>query len=124
VKKTDADYPEAIWAATEIVKDRARQRSTIQYGELSEELARRGYQVSPHGDLMRQLLSDMSTLGNEDGTRGMLSALVVTRDFGIPAMGFFEFAAQPPFSRVLRGDRLWESERDRVWEEYATPPSE
>ncbi|MHA6759819.1 hypothetical protein [Streptacidiphilus sp. PAMC 29251] len=120
MRKTDPDYPEAIFATVDILKECARQRRTIEYGELSDLLARRKFRISPHGDLMRYLLSDASTLNNEDGSRGMLSALVVTRDFGVPAVGFFEFAAQPPFSRTLRGDRLWLHERDRVWADHAT----
>jgi hypothetical protein len=120
VRKTDPDYPEAIYAAVEILKECAQQRRTIEYDELSDLLAQWRFRVAPHGEVMRFLLSDVSTLGNEDGSRGMLSALVVTRDFGVPAVSFFESAAQPPFSRPLRGHRLWLTERDRVWSDYAS----
>ncbi|KIZ16815.1 hypothetical protein [Streptomyces natalensis] len=118
MKRSDPVYLDAVDAAARIVRERARERRTIKYGELSAALRQDGYDVSPHGDVMRYLLADVSRLDNPDGRLPMLSALVVTQGFGVPAEGFYELAAQPPFSRGRQGGRMWENERDAVWKAH------
>lgn len=125
MKKTDARYPDAVAATVEILRAWARAGlpdTPKTYTDLSEALRRRNFKdIPPHGGIMTYLLEDASLWDNEDGGRPMLSALVTSKQLGMPAIGFFELAARPPFSRPLQGTELWESERDAVYADFAQP---
>ncbi|MFJ1879098.1 hypothetical protein [Streptomyces chartreusis] len=49
----DPEYPAAIEAAVEILRERARRGQTITYGEMSAELAAQGFDsIPPHRGVM------------------------------------------------------------------------
>ncbi|GGV06354.1 hypothetical protein GCM10010495_18130 [Kitasatospora herbaricolor] len=125
MKKTDAGYPDALAATVQILRAWAaegREATPKTYTDLSSALRERNVRdVPPHGGIMPHLLEDASLWENEDGRRPMLSALVTSKELGMPSIGFFELAARSPFSRPLRGAELWERERDAVHAEFARP---
>ncbi|MFC6067496.1 hypothetical protein [Streptomyces ochraceiscleroticus] len=114
MKRTDADYQDAVQAAVDILRERARQARDISYGDLSAELTARGFTgVTPHHGIMSYLLKDVCLYDNEDGRAPMLSVLVVNKASRVPSEQFSVLARGLPFSRP--GDWTWQDEQRAVF---------
>ena len=117
MRVNDPEYPAAVEAAVEILRERARRAETITYGGLSAELATRGFaSVPPHRGIMTYLLKDVCLHGNEDGRAPMLSAIVVNKASQEPSGQFSVLARNPPFSRPT--DWSWQDEQRNVFTRY------
>lgn len=110
----DPEYPAATEAAVEILRKRAGREETITYGELSAELAARGFDaIPPHRGVMTYLLRDVCLHGNDDGRAPMLSAIVVNKATREPSDQFSALARGLPFSRPA--DWSWQDEQQKVF---------
>jgi hypothetical protein len=117
VRLKDAEYPAAVEAAVEILRERARHGRVITYGDLSAELAARGFgSIPPHRGVMTYLLRDVCLYNNEDGRAPMLSAIVVKKASREPSDQFSSLAGGLPFSRSL--DWSWRDEQQKVFTHY------
>ncbi|MEU7722701.1 hypothetical protein [Streptomyces tibetensis] len=113
----DPEYPAAVETAVEILRERARQRQTITYGDLSAELAARGFEsIPPHRGVMTYLLRDVCFYGNKDGRAPMLSAIVVNKASGEPSDQFSSLARNLPFSLPVNWS--WRDEQQKVFTDY------
>ena len=88
-------YPLARWEsakreAKSILWTRARQGQMITYAELAR--AMRQIQFEPHDHVFHMMLGQISEEEDADG-RGLLSALVILQDQGVPGDGFWTCAA-------------------------------
>ena len=83
-------YEDARAEARNVLREVARRRETITYGELVARI--HALQLDPHGGVLAQILDELSTEEHSQG-HGMLSAVVVhaTDDY-LPGSGFFELA--------------------------------
>jgi hypothetical protein len=123
VKVGDADFNEAVEAVLAILHEVATHQEddpagTITYKRLSERLRMDyGIDVPYHSGPLPYILGEASKREHNDG-RGMISALVVEQDTGMPSSGFFHISRQVPFNR--RGDDvgLWLIESRRVRREH------
>ncbi|MEU7564303.1 hypothetical protein [Streptomyces eurythermus] len=117
MRTKDPEYPAALEAAADILRERARQGRTITYGELSAELASQGFDsIPPYRGVMTYLLRDVCLHRNEDGRAPMLSAIVVNKASGEPSGQFSELARSLPFSRPA--DWSWRDEQQRVFAQH------
>ncbi|CAL9567519.1 hypothetical protein [Streptomyces sp. enrichment culture] len=113
----DPEYPAALEAAVDVLRERARQGRTITYGELSTELAAQGFDsIPPYRGVMTYLLKDVCLHRNEDGRAPMLSAIVVNKASGEPSGQFSDLARTLPFSRPA--DWSWRDEQQRVFAQH------
>lgn len=125
----DADFERAVELTIEELRRLARDAAQLEdcritYKQLSEFLAQHGLDVPYHSDLMSQLLANASRREDAEG-RGMISALVVTVNYGapmVPGAGFYRFARQPPFNRVGDQMEIWLTEMRRVFAENRPTP--
>ncbi|MFJ4867484.1 hypothetical protein [Streptomyces sp. NPDC088757] len=114
MRTKDPQYPAAVEAAVDILRQRARRRQTITYGELSAELAAQGFDsIPPHRGVMTYLLKDVCLHDNDDGRSPMLSALVVNKATREPSDQFSTLARTEPFTRPA--DWTWQEEQQRVF---------
>ncbi|MFE3588359.1 hypothetical protein ACFXOY_12610 [Streptomyces niveus] len=110
----DPEYPAAVEAAVEILREWACRRQTITYGELSAELAVRGFDaIPPHRGVMTYLLKDVCLYRNEDGRAPMLSSIVVNKASREPSDQFSGLARSLPFSRPANW--TWRDEQQQVF---------
>lgn len=117
----DEDFYRAVDLTIRLLRDRARgavreEDCRLTYKELSGLLLEAGLDVPYHSDLMSHLLAEAS-LQEERRGRGMISAIVVSLNFGqptIPGAGFFQLARRPPFSRTGESTEIWMNELRRV----------
>ncbi|MEV5316815.1 hypothetical protein AB0K92_03915 [Streptomyces sp. NPDC052687] len=117
MRTKDPEYPAAVEAAVEILRERARQGQTMTYGELSAELAERGFDsIPPHRGVMTYLLKDVCLYRNEDGRAPMLSAIVVNKASREPSEQFSTLARSLPFSRPA--DLTWRDEQQQVFAQH------
>ena len=113
----DPEYPAAVEAAVDILSKRAQQERTITYGELSAELAERGFDsVPPHRGVMTYLLKHVCLHRNEDGRAPMLSAIVVNKASREPSDQFSALARTEPFSRPAEWS--WRDEQQQVFAQH------
>ncbi|MFD5662015.1 hypothetical protein [Streptomyces hirsutus] len=113
----DPEYSAAVEAAVEILKERARRGETMTYGDLSAELATKGFDsIPPHRGVMTYLLKDVCLHSNEDGRAPMLSAIVVNKASREPSGQFSILARGLPFSRPA--DWSWRDEQQKVFTRY------
>lgn len=112
-------YPELQWETGKremlgILRQRASERRTIAYGELSSKLT--SIQIGPHDSAMGAMLGQISTEEDACG-RGMLSVIVVHKEGDQqPGNGFYECAVE--LGRDVRDrDRMWIDELNRVYAE-------
>lgn len=111
------DYPAAVEAAVDILRNRAQQGQTITYGELSAELAAQGFDsIPPHRGVMTYLLKDVCLHRNDDGRKPMLSAIVVNKASREPSDQFSGLARSLPFSRLTTWD--WRDEQQQVFAQH------
>ncbi|AJE41148.1 hypothetical protein [Streptomyces nodosus] len=114
---TDPEYPTAVEAAVEILRERARRGQTITYGELSAELATQGFDsIPPHRGVMTYLLKDVCLHRNEDGRAPMLSAIVVNKASREPSDQFSGLARSLPFARPANW--TWRDEQQQVFAQH------
>ncbi|MFC9732540.1 hypothetical protein ACFWGM_21605 [Streptomyces roseolus] len=114
MRTKDPEYPAAVEAAVDILRQRARRHQTITYGELSAELAAQGFDsIPPHRGVMTYLLKDVCLHDNDDGRSPMLSALVVNKATQEPSDQFSALARTEPFTRPT--DWTWQDEQQRVF---------
>ncbi|MFD3521713.1 hypothetical protein [Streptomyces sp. NPDC058653] len=110
----DPEYPAAVEAAVEILREWACRGQTITYGELSAELAARGFDaIPPHRGVMTYLLKDVCLYRNEDGRAPMLSSIVVNKASREPSDQFSGLARSLPFSRPANW--TWRDEQQQVF---------
>ncbi|MFF5759845.1 hypothetical protein OG495_36265 [Streptomyces longwoodensis] len=94
----------------EILLERARNGEwPIQYGQLSKLLEDKGHTVPAHSVEMDHLLADVSHQGSPNGTKAMLSAMVVLKERGEPGAGFYRLAREE-FSRKGDNVTIWGEE--------------
>ncbi|MEU8506457.1 hypothetical protein AB0C40_17375 [Streptomyces brevispora] len=111
MQKNTLEYEHALDAVVEVLLTHARRGATpLTYGDLSAELAQLGHHVLAHEGPMPYLLEDASVRESSDGTRPLLSALVVLRDTHWPSGGFFKLARRSPYSRLGDNTELWTRE--------------
>ncbi|MFI2373561.1 hypothetical protein ACH5AO_00555 [Streptomyces sp. NPDC018964] len=115
MKKDTPEYGRALDAVVDILRERAHAGAApLTYGDLSEELARRGHHVPAFEGPMPYLLEDASVRESPDGTLPLLSALVVLRETARPSGGFFKLARRAPYKRPGDDTELWIEEIDRL----------
>ena len=120
----DVDFERAVEQTIYELRGRAHgaarpEDCRITYKELSALLAAARLQVPFHGDLMSQVLAEASRKEDAEG-RGMISALVVSTNFGKPTIsgaGFYQLARRPPFNRTGDSTEVWLHELRRVYAE-------
>lgn len=94
--QTKYGYSPDIWEKAktemrEILSEYAKSRATIFYSELVSKI--KTIRHEPDSYALAHMLGEISEAENAKG-RGMLSALVVQKDGGMPGRGFFEFAQE------------------------------
>lgn len=118
MKLNDTEYPAVLVVAVEILRERAGTGRPITYGELSAQLAERGFdRIPPHRGSMTYLLRDTCRHENEDGRAPMLSAIVVNKASQEPSEQFSALARSLPFSRS--GEWTWRDEQRAVFARYS-----
>lgn len=114
------EYEDALASMVEILRQRARAGlGPITYGDLSDELARRGHVVPAHEGPMPLLLEDATEQGSPDGSLPMLSAMVVLKDTRSPSAGFYKLARKAPYRRSGDDLTLWIAEMTALERHYA-----
>jgi hypothetical protein len=110
------------WIARRLHKV-ARDRGTITYGELADEMARAGLTaLDPHSPALAALLGQVNVLEHEAG-RPLISALVVHKGGDLePGSGFWAFARElgvdPGSGPHARLD-FWTHEVERCYARWA-----
>ena len=99
-----------------VLSEVAQRRALITYVELAHRFA--DGQFVPNDPALGALLGEISAAEDEMG-RGLLSALVVRQDTGLPGAGFFRMAAARGRD-VSDRQACWKRERDRVYAAWAT----
>jgi len=92
----------------------ARQETTISYSDLVKQI--QAIQFEPHDFNLFHLLGQISTREVEEG-RGMLTAVVVTQDDGLPGQGYFHLASQLGLD-ASNPDAFWVSELRKVYSSW------
>lgn len=120
MQKGTPEYDSARDAVVEILRDRARLGAKpLRYGDLSKRLVELGHEVPAYGGPMPFLLEDASLKESPDGSRPMLSALVVLQETGWPSGGFFKLARRAPFHRSGPDETLWITELNDLAKQHA-----
>lgn len=95
-----------------------REENNISYSDLAASIA--SVRIEPHDYAMNRLLDEISK--EEDATgRGILTALVVLKDKGVPAPGFWA-SAMDVGRKIEDRDVFWLKERERVIKECKNHP--
>lgn len=89
----------------------AKQKDTITYSELAQEI--HSFHFEPHDFRLFGLIGEISTEESDAG-RGMLSAVVVLKDEGMPGPGFFVLAKKLGFD-TRDQVAFWTKELKRVY---------
>jgi hypothetical protein len=86
-------YPAEVWskAKEEAVRAIVRKRSPIFYSDLTRRISSVAF--GPHDYSFHYLLYEISKEEDAAG-RGMISALVVRQEDGLPGQGFFDLARE------------------------------
>jgi hypothetical protein len=96
----------------------ARHEQMITYSELAKAIT--SIQVEPHDYAMDRLLDEISKEEDAAG-RGILTALVVRKEDGVPAEGFWG-SAQDIGRQYKDKDAMWAAEVTRVFGECKSHP--
>lgn len=99
----------------DILIECARQRRTITYGELAEQITL--IHIPPNSYAMAGMLREISQ-EDQEAERGYLATLVVRKSDGRPGPGYF---------KGVEGNRedleaFWQAQFVRVCDDWATPP--
>jgi len=106
---------------TRLLRDAARSRSTVTYGEAAR-VAFSGRFSARSGALM-DLLGEVDA--EEERARGVIIAsLVVRADTGMPGEGYFGFARDSLRRDVSDPAAFWSAEAEAVWAAYGGDVSE
>jgi len=89
----------------------AKQKDTITYSELAQEI--HSFHFEPHDFRLFGLIGEISTEESDAG-RGMLSAVVVLKGENTPGSGFFELAKKLGYD-AKDHDVFWAREVKRVY---------
>ena len=105
-------YPTSAWQeakgeATRAIIHEARRGFTIFYSDLTKRIGRIGF--DPHDYAFHHLLGETFQLRRTPPGRGMLSALVVHKEDGMPGQGFFDLA-QDLDRNITDKVRCWSEE--------------
>src|SRR3954447_13635131 len=95
--------------------DTARQKMFITYSDLVARV--RSLKIPPHSHALATMLGEISSAEHECG-RGMLSALVLSKDGGEPGSGFYSLAERLGRD-VSDRERFWLAEFNRVHADWA-----
>lgn len=118
MRRGTPEYVAAQAAMAKVLLERARSRNwRIEYGELSRILARDGHHVPPHSWEMDHLLADVSHQESPDGSKVMLSVMVVLKADGQPGAGFYRLAREE-FDREGDDLTVWIQELERLERDY------
>jgi hypothetical protein len=117
--RTVYGYDVAIWeeAKAEAIREigaRAKQESTIYYSDLAKKI--HSINFGPHDSSFHYLLFEVSK--DEDAAgKGLLSALVVRKEDGMPGQGFFDIARE--LGREVKDQtRFWTEEMQLVFAKW------
>jgi hypothetical protein len=105
-------------AKTEAIRAIVAQAGPIFYSELTTHIGSIGF--GPHDVSFHHLLGQISVEEDAAG-RGMLSALVVHKDDGMPGQGFFDLA-QRLGRNVADRERCWSEEVTLVLSHFPSHP--
>lgn len=110
-----SDWRSAVAEAKALLRERARARGTVTYGELCDSV--RSVRMFPASRALLGMLHDVCS--EEDAERGvMLASLVVSKATGMPGDGYFTFAAQLGRD-VSDREAFWRAEVERIYASYA-----
>ncbi|MFD0309117.1 hypothetical protein [Streptomyces sp. NPDC127119] len=118
MRRGSSGYEAAQEAMAELLLERARNGDwPIEYGTLSKLLGEQGHNVPAHSVEMDHLLADVSRQESPNGTKAMLSAMVVLKEQQEPGAGFYRLAREE-FGR--KGDNLtiWGEEMKLLASDY------
>jgi len=112
-------FPVDVWEdakreAHQAMVTAARQETTISYSDLVKQI--QAIQFEPHDFNLFHLLGQISTREVEEG-RGMLTAVVVTQDDGLPGQGYFHLASHLGLD-ASDPDAFWVSELRKVYSSW------
>jgi len=113
---TDRQWKEAKTEAISVLRERAARRSnqTISYSELVEHI--KAIKLPAHDARLAHMLGEISSEEDAAG-RGMLTVLVVHKEYVRPGDGFFELARS--LGRDVRDrEKVWITEFNRVIDYY------
>lgn len=94
-----------------ILSECAKHNRKLAYSDFAKKL--QSIQLGPRSPRLFDLLGEISTQENAAG-RGMLSALVVRKDYGQPGEGFFDLA-QKLGRDISNKHEFWTEEVKRVY---------
>jgi hypothetical protein len=115
-------YPPHTWetaknqARTAMI-EAAREQQLITYGSLTRKIE--AIHFRPHDFNLFHLLAQISTAEHMSG-RGMLTAVVVTAEEGVPGEGFYELAKDLGLS-VDEPLATWSAELQKVYNTWSQP---
>lgn len=118
-RATRFGFPTADWEAAKaetkaLLRERARARSTVTYGELCDSV--HSVRMFPRSRALLGMLHDVCS--EEDAERGiMLASLVVSKATGMPGEGYFAFAQELGRSASDR-EAFWRAEVERIYATY------
>ena len=95
--------------------DLARSRQVVTYSELTRQL--RTAQLHPHSYTLAGLLREICH-EEADAGRGLLCALVVTQQTGLPGGGFFRIAARRGRD-IADPEQCWANEVQMIYDQWA-----
>jgi hypothetical protein len=118
---SEEEWAEARHALELLLAEVALSRSTVTYGEVARRAL--GGRVSARSSALMDLLGEVDT--EADARLGcMVASLVVRADTGMPGDGYFHFAAAELGRPIADRREFWQAEVGRVWDAYASAPSE
>ena len=120
MRRGTPEYEAAQEAMTDILLERARSWDRrISYSELSQLMASGGHNVPPHSAEMYFLLADVSRQESPNGTKAMLSAMVVFKDPNKqePGAGFYRLAREE-FGHTGDNLSIWIKELEYLERDY------
>ncbi len=121
--QTKFGFPYVAWEKAEveireILVKLAKIPHTIYYSDLVENITT--ISLEPHSYALFQILGEISK-DEDHGHRGMLSALVINRDTGIPGQGFFDLSEKLG-KGISDKDKCWITELNKVHAYWQSKP--
>lgn len=114
---SDAEKRAVIAEMRAILIDYAKQRRTITYSELAQQL--QTCAVHPHSFVFAHLLRAACRQAVDAG-EGFLCALVVRQETGIPGAGYFRRDDLPPDLNTAELEALWRHELEQVFARWSS----
>ena len=112
----DHGFPQAHWEeakneAAQVIKQRAHERRTVYYSELSSLI--KSVKIDAHGAHMNNLLGEISAAEHE-AHRPLITAVVVRKKDKRPGNGFYHLAESLGFT-VTDPEKFWIDELHKVY---------